>query len=47
MSENIKCIKCRWLYPNMSFGDLISENNLLLGTCSNPSVEYVEVMPDD
>jgi len=44
---NEKCKKCRWLYANFSYGDLTTDNHLLLGTCSNPSVEYVEITPSD
>jgi len=47
MKNNEKCKKCRWLHPNFSYGDLTSKNRLLLGTCSNPSVEFVEITPED
>ena len=46
-NNNDKCKKCRWLYPNFEYGDLTSENHLLLGTCSNPFVEHVEITPSD
>jgi len=45
--KNDKCKKCRYLFPNMGFGDLTESNNDVLGTCSSPYVEFVEITPCD